>query len=1206
MTTQIEAEDIANWDSLSDIANSLERRGLKRKDNLGDSNEIVLQLSDDEFIKLVEAGPGEHAQNFKPESMTQHTNFVATNDFDDFTFITRVRAWDQEHGRIKYQKFSFSKDQFTRESGEKRTVLEKLNSIEYGNPATIYDDIYDTRKVVKEFYQKFENLRNKLVQEVAGIPENRGDAKQRYVQVILDRMIFLYFIQEKRLLDHEKDYLRKKHDEFAENGDVYEEFYHDLFFDALAEGTSSKKYKNVPHLNGGLFSKNPIEEEFEEAKLGKTAEETNACFNEILDFLSDWNWNVDERLDIVDPKNLSPAVLGHIFEQTVNQKEMGAYYTPEEITGFMARRTIHPYLLDQLNEKVGTEYEELDEVFGFKPADAGGDTTVAADGGTITTQAPTERVTQDHVETLYFNVLKEARVLDPAVGSGAFLLAAQEVLLDVYMQCIEYFQEQEDSQPWELTDQIKEELETIEGRNGNASLYAKKEIILNNLYGVDIDDGAVEICKLRLWLSMVADIEDDPDEVEKLPNIDFNIRQGNSLMGFTDVEEVATEEGDASLTNYGGGIGDSVEKMFKDVITAVERHRNADSSDEAANARRLAESRIQEHGQELDEKVLKQFREAGIEDVDLDDVRDYSPFHWVLEFATVYRDGGFDVIIGNPPWDVITVDRDHFFPRYDEQFRTRPPQEKDEKQEELLEDPEIQVTWEEFQHDMELKADYYSSSTQYELQSPSVGGQTVATESDISLFFFERVTQLAGKESYVTQIMPGNFFLGATAKDLRGYLIDETNLEHFIQFENKRIFDDLDDRYRFSICTFKNSGSTDVVNGAHRDGDTSVLNHFDEKSVNVPVGVLENYSPESRIFPYFRSQRLIDSLTKITQHPPLGEQIDDAWFASLYMKELDRAEDSDRLVESQEEGDYPIYEGKNIHQFAYDSTVVDGLSPVSLWGVPEGNPEKSAKHRVRMKNLRSRDPNISLKKAIYNEFGGTGSQKGFVNDLLEQHGRQNLSKEDVMLDCTEYRIAVRNIANKANERTLIASVLPKDVVTVHTICTIRPYVVNPSEADLSNHPMHSAYERVFSDQELFVVVGLLNSTPFDYLMRTKVDSHIVQYKFNESQLPRLTNGDNWFHYISKRAARLNCYGEEFEEMRQRLGDIEPAIDEQERRELQVEIDAAAFHAYGLNAQEVKFILDDFHRVENPRLMDEEYFDMVFEKYDYLDSEGSMD
>jgi hypothetical protein len=128
---------------------------------------------------------------------------------------------------------------------------------------------------------------------------------------------------------------------------------------------------------------------------------------------------------------------------------------------------------------------------------------------------------------------------------------------------------------------------------------------------------------------------------------------------------------------------------------------------------------------------------------------------------------------------------------------------------------------------------------------------------------------------------------------------------------------------------------------------------------------------------------------------------------------------------------------------------------------------------------------------------------------------------------------------------------------------------------------------------------------FDFLMRTKVETHIIKRELLESQLPRLTDGDDWFHYIAERGARLNCYGKKFKEMRERLGGIEPATEDQERRELQAEIDAAAFHAYGLERRDVKFVLDDFHRVENPKLMDEEYFDLVLEKYDLLDQKGPL-
>ena len=1199
---QITAADVAGWDSLDDIASSFEKRGLKPRPNLGDDNELVLQLTDTEFITIVEAGPGESATDFKPDNRNRRTNLVATNDYESFTFLTRIRSWEgQQHGRIKHQKLSFTKEQMTSESGEKNTVLQKLNSIEYGSADAIQDTLYDTRQVVQEFYQQFESLRTDLVQEVANVPDDRGDAKQRYVQVVLDRMIFLYFIQEKRLLDRDIDYLHEQHEDVvAEGGDVYADFYHPLFFEMLAEGKQDPDFGSLPYLNGGLFSKNPVEEEFEDARLGESPERTNELFGEILDFLSDWNWNVDERLDVVDPKNLSPAILGHIFEQTVNQQEKGAYYTPEEFTGFMTRSTIHDHILQELNNATDHNYEEIDEVFGFSSDSTEKGTLSVADGGEITLQAPAGNVQSDHVEYLYHEILKETQILDPAVGSGAFLLAAQEVLLDLYLQCIEFFQQLEgEGRGWELNNQTREELENIQERSGNESLYAKRLAILNNLYGVDIDQGAVEICKLRLWLSMVADIEDEPREVEPLPNIDFNIRQGNSLVGHVDTKIVGNEDGDSELGAW------ERKARFDEVRSAIKKHKTAETSAEARKWRNKAETLIEDHRSEFDRILRGEFQDAGFEDISVDQLRKWSPLHWPLEFAGVFENGGFDIIIGNPPWDMLYTNRDEFFVRYDEKFGRYPSEKKDEVMDELLSDETITQEWERYQEQMETRAEYFTQTDTYKLQSPIVGGRTMPTKNDLSALFLERIFALSQKGVKVSLLLPGTLLGGVMGKDLRLHLLNNADVESILGFENKGIFEDIGSMYRFAILNFEYGGETSELMGLFNQTDKEIVYRFEEQAAAIPRKLLVNYSPEGGIFPFVRSQEEVDVLQKVVDFPPLGEGIESAWSVDVLTKELVESTDNERLLDSPENADYPVYGGKNIQQFEWDNSHTEGLKGPKYWSRGMHDPENSAKYRVREKKFNRG----TLKSALYEEFGGQETNKSqvqFVDDLLEEHRGHGLEEDDVLLDCSEYRIGIRDISRARNERTIMGAVLPKDIICLHTINTLKPFSISPQKEHLSESPLRSVYERRFTDEELFAALGLLNSIPFDFLMRTKVESHIVKRELLESQMPRLTDGDDWFRYISTRAARLNCYGEEFAEMRERLGDIDPATSTQKRRELQAEIDAAAFHSYELERREVQFVLDDFHRVGDPRLMTQEYLDMVSEKFDLLQEEGPFE
>jgi len=1197
--SKIVSKDIASWSSLDDIAQTLEKRGLKKLE-IPDSpsNEIVLELSDDEFIAIVRTENGKTESDYRKRmSSTRHTQLVSTDDFREFTFVTRRRTWD-EHGRIKYQKFSFEKSQFEGR-GERRTTLEKLNELEYGKPKSV-DQLYDTKKVVKEFYDQFEEIRAKMVQEVTGIPDDRGEAKQNYAQTIFNRLIFLYFIQEKNLLDYNKKYLREQHDEIVdEDGDVYEEFYKPLFFDKLAKKTSyDMKFGSLPYLNGGLFTRSEIEEEFPDVRLGDTSEKTNELYGEILDFLGDWNWYADERLDIVEPKNLSPEVLGHIFEKTVNQKEMGAYYTPEEITHFMARNTIHPYILDRINEEFDKDYENIDEVFKIDEISQEEDEKDIKIGSI-------DDIERDEIEHLYFEVLKNIKVLDPAVGSGAFLLAAQDILLDIYLSSIEYFRRLDEKEPWEMTGQITDLLEKLEEEDEevsekSTSKFVKREIILNNLYGVDIDKGATEICKLRLWLSMVADMEegDEINEVEALPNIDFNIRQGNSLIGYTEPVQKAlfdTVDNDQTATSLDHFNEDSIANRYEEIIEAIEKHKNATSGEEAKKWKRVADEKLEKYREDPDKTIHDKFKKNVDEEITFNEVKDYSPFHWILEFAKVYSQGGFDVIIGNPPWDVISPNKDDYFSKFDDLFRIRSPSEKDNKQEELLSDDRIEKGWELHKKQMKRRAAYYNNSEDYNLQSPSIDGRKVANENDLSALFFERVFKLADSKAYVAQILPGTIFDGGSAKDLRIQLLNESKMKYLVGFENRGIFEGIDNRYNFGITIFKNSGNTEEVKGIFRQKDMSILRKINSESLKIPKQVLKQFSPKAKTFPKLNSQKEVELITKMIEYPPISEE-KNGWYARPTY-ELHKSGDSQVIKE--EKGDFPIIGGRNIYSYEYPSKIFPEVNNIEFYGLEGTNPKKHAKELLRKKSLKD------LKKHIYEKFDGFGSQIGFANDLLTDKRGKKLSREDVKLDSEEYRIVYREIARATDERTVIAAVLPKGMLCVHSLHTINNLKINIKERHLEQETLRDAYNKIFSDRELFVTLGLINSLPFDFLMRKRVNTSINMYKFKESQVPKLTEGDYWFKYISDRAGRLNCLGIKFEELRKKLN-INPVEKKENRLDVQSEIDAAAFHAYGLNRDEVNFILDNFHTVRSPRVRNSDYFDMVLEKYDELAEKGPME
>lgn len=1069
---------------------------------------------------------------------------------------------------------SFGFENFVAIASDARSVIKETKS-------AITEEFYD--EYVRRVFGVVEESEDErtafsLVGDGIIAPEAAtGDDIRLFAVELMNRLIFIKFLEDKHVV--EPDLLRALW-ETCEDGvylnTFYEAFLERLFYDVLdtkperrtRQVQSVDLFEGIPYLDGGLFR--PRTSGWDGEGVEESAFDVrDSVLESIIGLLEQYDFSADGG-----PTDLDPSVLGNVFEKTINfittdpgdrNKELGAYYTPDEITRFCAERTVRPALFDRfkrvLREERGWPEAEVERYKGVRSL--------------IEDLPPSEGL----IHAL-LDAANSFRVVDPACGSGHFLTSTLEEIVSIRRALYA----------------------RIEATPPGYRL--KKTTVLENIYGVDIVDPAVEITKLRMWLSVIAELTEetaetlDTDELA-LPNIGFNIRQGNSLIGYTGFPE-HTEEGEFTLERWSE---ESVRNRYEEVIEEKRRFREAVTREQAAEHQQRAFELIDAARSELHENVLRDFEHAGVKEMTKADVAAFDPFHWVLEFAEVYAEGGFDVVVGNPPWDVLSASRDDFFSRYDAGFRTHDPETKNRVQDGLLRDENIETRWTDYKRNVEIQSEFFKHSTEYELQTPTIAGETATYKNELSSLFFERVFRLANDDGYVAQVLPGVIFNGQSSKDLRMKLLDESRVEALVEFENRGIFKDIHNQYHFGVVAFENQGRTEALHGIFEQRELSVLENFEERAIEIPRRVLADYSPEARIFPAVTKQSEVAVLNQILKSPSLSENVPNAWQAEPLPEELNKTRDSDRFARTEENGDYPVYGGGNIHQFHYDNEISETIESALAWSVEENvAPEESAKRRIREKRFNTGEP----KKAIYERFGGpesSKSQKRFVDDLLSEHRGEPLTEDDVLLDCTEYRIAYRDVARSSDERTMIAAVLPKGIVCVHTVQTLRPYEIAPESDDLAENPLHGGYERVFTDEELFVAVGLLNSIPFDFLMRTKVDTHIVKYKFEESQVPRLTASDDWFEYIWRRAARLNCYGEAFAEMREQLSGIEPATEEAERRQLQAEIDAAAFHAYGLGREETAFVLDDFHRVRSPRVLTEDYFESVLDEYDALAESG---
>lgn len=492
------------------------------------------------------------------------------------------------------------------------------------------DDFFDEyRKQYAEFVKfltgkEYVKKGNKWVEQETGEPDvqyftsfKEDDKLVRdYIKKMMGRIVFLYFLQSKGWLAGNLHYM---HDLFYDasdevKGDFLDKVLEPMFFGLLntrpedrssaplVNGVGVKYIPNageIPYLNGGLFQQEKIDEVESVFPAG--------MFQSLFDFFDSYNFTIDEN----DPNDaevgVDPEMLGKIFENLLeDNKDKGAFYTPKEIVRYMCQESLTAYL------QTGIEDAEVKEhIANFVKTN-----DVEELGGASSELAMS-----------IDRKLIDVKICDPAIGSGAFPMG---LLRELYAcrKSIEIFEED------------------------NAA-DIKRHIIQNNIYGVDIEKGAVDIARLRFWLALII----DEKEPMPLPNLDFKIMQGNSLLESykgvdLDVTSKKLKTGkDTKKTRGVLSLGFEETDVQKTIQDLVKSYFSITDHTLRAQRRQQIDKYVKDYI-----KVCAEGNHEVQDAVDELEIPNDQFFLWHTYFADVFEQGGFDIVIGNPPYGVSIKD----------------------------------------------------------------------------------------------------------------------------------------------------------------------------------------------------------------------------------------------------------------------------------------------------------------------------------------------------------------------------------------------------------------------------------------------------------------------------------------------------------------------------------------------------------------------
>jgi hypothetical protein len=747
-------------------------------------------------------------------------------------------------------------------------------------------------------------------------------------------------------------------------------------------------------------------------------------------------------------------------------------------------------------------------------------------------------------------------VVDPASGSGHFLVAAAH--------------------------RIARRLASIRSGEGEPPpaivRAALRAVISHCIYAVDLNPMAVELCKVGLWLEAL-------EPGKPLSFLDARIKTGNSLVGATP-ELIAAGIPDAAFDPLKGD-NSATARSLRD-RNAQERVGQLGFGDLAdqLDASRLISAWT--HFQELDESSSEQIRAKEISYqrlLDSPDVRrqraaadiwcaafltrktpmstpittstlraaaldpasvppaitramdealpEAGAMHWFLEFPDVMARGGFDVVIGNPPWETLSPDAKEFFAAYDPGVRNASPATQKAIIAHLLEDPAVQIAWDEYCDRLYRLAQYLRNSGRYRLFAP---GNLGKGDFNVYRIFIELALELTKPDGRAAQIVPDGLYLGANATAIRREMVDNWRLRRIFGFENAREvwFKDIDSRTRFCIYAARKGGNTssfEIAFGLKSEGD--LRRALAEGGVSLGAEMLRGLSPETYAIPDAADLRVLTLVERIGRRWPRFGDEHAGWPERHYMRELDMGNDRDRF--NDREG-YPLYEGRMVDQFDHRAKAyVSGRGRTAVW-----------------RDLAFSDPD----KAVRPQWFVSSS-------AVPSNARARM---------TQYRLGFCDVTSPTNERTLVAALLPPSVICGHKVPTILLDGGGPAD--------------------YMFWLGFANSLVVDFVARRKVSLSMSYTVLDGLALPRKVGMDEASREVVEIAARLTCASEDMLGFWDVLasdgwvptrvpGVLPGLINEEERAAARAQIDAlVAVDFFGFATSDIEVVLADFKALGN--------------------------